>query len=181
MPLDFFSLAPLARECAEREISGVAAESRTFRWRVAALSATVVGSKSASAAATAATVVAAPATPAESLAKESAKGIQGVQLARQEAAQAAAIPATAQQRALPGSQEDRSCGAERADASRAGGLRDGDAAEQSVQSADRGGHCAALRHQVDRLLEQIWAGLPAVRQVGRRSLQRQHQDQLHSR
>jgi len=50
-------------------------------------------------------------------------------LARQKITQTTAIPATAQQRALSGSQENRSRGAKRADASRIRGVRAGDEAK----------------------------------------------------
>lgn len=92
--------------------------------RVAALPATV-DSDSADATAI---PTAAPAS-AEPFAEEPAEGIQGFQLARQEITETAAIPATSQQRSLPGSQEDRPRSAKRADASRARGVRARDEAE----------------------------------------------------
>lgn len=126
--------------------TGMAAEPRSSRrvWH-AALSATIDSSS------TAAAIPAATST--QSLAEKPAEGVQGLQLARQEIAEAAAVPATAQQRALSGPQENRPRGAKRANASRSRGLRDGDEAQQHVQPADRGGYRAAFRHQVDRLLE----------------------------
>lgn len=153
----------------------MAAEYRSSRRGVAALSAATAAAASSSA-------TAAAVESAESFAEEFAERVQGLELAGQKIAQAAAFPTATQQRAVPGSQENWPRCAKCADASRSGDVRNRDETKQlRVQSADRGGHRAAFRHQVDRLFKQVRAGLPALRQVGRRSLQRQHEDQLHSR
>lgn len=95
--------------------------------RVAALPATADSIAAAAAIATAFTE-----PLAQELAEGTAEGVEGLQLARPETTEATALPATAQQRALSGSQEGRSRGAERADAPRSGGVCDGDEAEQRV-------------------------------------------------
>lgn len=160
----------------KHEISDVAAEYRSSRRGVAALSTATAAYSSTTANATAAAI-----ESAESFAEEPAERVQGFELAGQKIAQAAAIPAATQQRVMSGSQEDWPRCAKCADASRSRDMRNRDETKQRVQSADRGGHRAAFRHQVDRLFKQVRAGLPALRQVSRRSLQRQHEDQLHSR
>lgn len=104
------------------EISDMAAKPRLSR-RIAALSATAYSN---SAGATAAT---ASATSTESLAEEPTERVQGFQLARQKITQAAAIPATTQQRALPRSQEEWPRGTKCADASRTRDVRTGDEAK----------------------------------------------------
>lgn len=160
----------------KHEISDVAAECRSSRRGVAALSAAAAADSSTTANAAAAAIEC-----AESFAEESAERVQGLELAGQKITQAAAIPTATQQRVVPGSQEDWPRCPKCADASRSRDMRNRDETKQRVQSADRGGHRAAFCHQMDRLFKQVRAGLPALRQVGRRSLQRQHEDQLHSR
>lgn len=156
----------------KHKISDVAAECRSSRRSAAALSTATAADSNTTAAAV---------ESAESFTEEPAERVQGLKLAGQKITQAAAIPTATQQRIMSGSQEDWPRCAKCANASRSRDMRNRDETKQRVQSADRGGHRAAFRHQVDRLFKQVRAGLPALRQVSRRSLQRQHEDQLHSR
>lgn len=104
-------------------ILDVAAESAPSRRLASHLLSATVDSNSTNAAAT----DPASAVSAKSLAKEFAEGVQDI-LARQKTAQVAPVPTTAQQRALPRSQEGRPRGAQHADTPRSTGVRDGDEA-----------------------------------------------------
>ena len=114
---------------------------------------------------------------------------EGVELAGElAAAEAAALPAEDQQRAVPGGAQEAAAGCGRRggrgrpdrrdpEPAHEPGARgvprgDGQGPEAPLQPRPRRGLRAPLRHQVDRLLQQVRTGLPAVGQVRGRALQR---------